>query len=215
MRNFFGNARFPHSFWVNLSKLCGNCALPQNFHIMKLGEILKFYVVLDALLVFDRETFLCSLSEISTHRSSKKQLLWKSREKGVEEKLQFRQTVSSTVTTCNFTLKKVFPSLVFSVSLNNVIYILFHNWRGVGERWKENIAKSVPNISLIGNNFVCQSLRRGLQLYSNVLHKWTTPYYKTRLSALLQNMSNSLWNRVLQNVTGVTKRGITCKSRKR
>ena len=26
-------------------KLCGNCALPQNFHLKKLGEITVFYVV--------------------------------------------------------------------------------------------------------------------------------------------------------------------------
>ena len=31
---------------MNLWKLCGNCAFPQNFHIKKLGEITAFYAVL-------------------------------------------------------------------------------------------------------------------------------------------------------------------------
>ena len=35
---FCGKAQFPHS-------LCGNCALPQNFHTRKLGEITVFFAV--------------------------------------------------------------------------------------------------------------------------------------------------------------------------
>ena len=38
-----------HSFRIvygNRPKLSGNCAFPQNFHTMKLGEILVFYAVI-------------------------------------------------------------------------------------------------------------------------------------------------------------------------
>ena len=43
----FGKAQFPHSFEriANCPKLCGNFALPQNFHTRKLGEITVFYVI--------------------------------------------------------------------------------------------------------------------------------------------------------------------------
>ena len=35
-------------FQANHSKLCGNCAFLQNFHIRKLGEITVIYVVYSA-----------------------------------------------------------------------------------------------------------------------------------------------------------------------
>ena len=34
-------------FWTNCTKICGNCAFPQNFHKRKLGEIMVFYAVLN------------------------------------------------------------------------------------------------------------------------------------------------------------------------
>ena len=34
-------------FWTNCTKICGNCAFPQNFHKRKLGEIMVIYAVLN------------------------------------------------------------------------------------------------------------------------------------------------------------------------
>ena len=36
-------------FVTFILKLCGNCAFPQNFHTMKLGEITVFYAVATSL----------------------------------------------------------------------------------------------------------------------------------------------------------------------
>ena len=41
---FCGKAQLPHSFAIR-PKLCGSCAIPQNFHTRKLGEITVFYAV--------------------------------------------------------------------------------------------------------------------------------------------------------------------------
>ena len=40
---FCGKAQFPHSF----GRFARNCAFPQNFHTMKLGEITAVYAVID------------------------------------------------------------------------------------------------------------------------------------------------------------------------
>ena len=43
MWKFCGKAQFPHIFGR------GNCAFPQNFHPRKLGEIMIFYAVSEAI----------------------------------------------------------------------------------------------------------------------------------------------------------------------
>ena len=48
---FCGKTQFPLS--ANRPKLCGNCAFPQNFHTMKLGEITVFYAVTSHMLASD------------------------------------------------------------------------------------------------------------------------------------------------------------------
>ena len=59
MWKFCGNARFLQGLGWIAPKLCGNCALPQNFHTRYLGAISVFYAVVDSKLQIYKSNLNC------------------------------------------------------------------------------------------------------------------------------------------------------------
>ena len=106
------------------SKLCGNCAFPQNFHTRKLGEITIFYAVQAFLVVYCSPTIVTDFSKdkIQWNCSSK----WKkitfpnnsSNSKGIGKIVYYSHSELKIFTRFFATWNKIFKLFVETISFS-------------------------------------------------------------------------------------------------